>query len=346
MKRLIYIGLLLFIFAVPVSASEITAPTVPESAEEYMPAETESFSEGLWYVIKAGLKEVLPEFTEVMGICMQLFAVVILTGILSDISETGKKTATLAGTLAVSLILLEPSQSLVALGLDTAQQLSDYGKLILPTLTAALAAQGGVTTSAALYTGTALFSTILSACIAKLLVPLVWIYLCLGIAENFLQNETVGNLKSFSKWLIIWTLKISLYVFTGYMTITGVVSGSADAMAVKATKLTISGFVPVVGGIISDASEAILVSAGAVKNAVGIYGMIATAAILVGPFITIGMQYLLLKISGALCKVIGSKQTVGVISDFAKGMGMILGMIGTLCLMLIVSMFCFMKGIQ
>ena len=220
MKQLIYIILLLFILAVPVSASEITAPTVPESAEDYMPSETESFSKGLWYVIKVGFDSVLPEVTEVMGICMQLFAVVILTSVLSDISETGKKTATLAGTLAVSLILLEPSQSLVSLGLDTAQQLSDYGKLILPTLTAALAAQGGVTASAALYTGTALFSSILSACITKLLVPLVWIYLCLGIAENFLQNETVGNLKNFSKWLITWILKISLYVFTGYMTIT------------------------------------------------------------------------------------------------------------------------------
>ena len=167
-----------------------------------------------------------------------------------------------------------------------------------------------------------------------------------GIAESFLKNETIGNLKQFAKWLITWILKITLYVFTAYMSITGVVSGSADATAIKATKLTISGFVPVVGGIISDASEAILVSAGTVKNAIGIYGMLASAAIIVGPFFTIGIQYLLLKISCALCKVIGSKQTVGVIGDFSKAMGMILAMIGTLCLMLIVSMFCFMRGIQ
>lgn len=346
MKRLIITFFLLVLMTLPVHASEITAPSVPESAEEYMPEDTESFSEGLWYVIQSGITKALPELKEAMGICMQLFSIVILTSVLSDISETGKKTAVLAGTLAVSLILLKPSQSLVALGMDTAQQLTDYSKLILPTMTAALAAQGGVTTSAALYTGTALFSSVLSTCITKLLIPLVWIYLCLGIAESFLKNETIGNLKQFAKWLITWILKITLYVFTAYMSITGVVSGSADATAIKATKLTISGFVPVVGGIISDASEAILVSAGTVKNAIGIYGMLASAAIIVGPFFTIGIQYLLLKISCALCKVIGSKQTVGVIGDFSKAMGMILAMIGTLCLMLIVSMFCFMRGIQ
>jgi len=346
MKRLILIMLLLLFLALPVQASENTAPSVPESAEEYMPQDTESFSEGLWHVIKTGIGKALPELTEVMGICLQLFAVVILTSVLSNVSESGKKTANLAGTLAVSLILLEPSQSLVSLGLDTAKQLADYGKLILPSLTAALAAQGGITTSAALYTGTALFSAILSACITRLLVPLVWIYLCLGIAGCFLKDETISNLKQFSKWLITWTLKITLYVFTAYMSITGVVSGSADATAIKATKLTISGFVPMVGGIISDASEAILVSAGTVKNAIGIYGMIATAAIIVGPFIAIGIQYLLLKISCALCKVIGAKETVAVIGDFSKAMGMILAMIGSLCLMLIVSMFCFMRGIQ
>ena len=154
------------------------------------------------------------------------------------------------------------------------------------------------------------------------------------------------NLRSFVKWLMTWSLKIVLYVFTGYMGVTGVVSGTADAAAVKATKLTISGVVPVVGGIIADASEAILVSAGVMKSAAGIYGILATVAIFAGPFLKIGVQYMLLKITAAVCGVFGCKRSVEMIRDFSGVMGFLLAMVGTVCLLLLISTVCFMKELR
>ena len=120
---------------------------------------------------------------------------------------------------------------------------------------------------------------------------------------------------------------------------------SADAAALKATKLVISGFVPVIGSIISDASETILVSAGVMKNAAGIYGLLAILAICVGPFLRIGIHYLLLKLTAAICGVFGSKQIGGVIKDFSGAMGYVLAMTGTVCLLLLISVVCFMKGV-
>ena len=141
-----------------------------------------------------------------------------------------------------------------------------------------------------------------------------------------------------------WCLKTLLYIFTGYIGITGVVSGTADAAAVKAAKLAISGAVPVVGGILSDASEVVLVTAGTVKNAVGVYGMLAIAAIWLGPFVKIGAHYLLLKGCGLICGVFGSKEHCTLIQDFSSAMGLLLAMTGSVCVMLLVSMVCFMKG--
>ena len=137
-----------------------------------------------------------------------------------------------------------------------------------------------------------------------------------------------------------------LYIFSGYMGITGVVSGTADAAAVKAAKITISGAVPVVGGILSDASEAILVSAGIMKNAAGVYGLLAMLAICIGPFIRMGAQYLLLKITSAVCSVVGVQQAVDMINDFSGVMGFLLAMTGTVCLLLLISTVCFMKGVS
>ena len=208
-----------------------------------------------------------------------------------------------------------------------------------------MAAQGSVTTSGALYAGTAVFDMVLTSGITKLLIPLLYIFLAFAVANSAMGEDVLKQLRDFAKWLISWGLKIILYIFTGYLGITGAVSGAADAAAVKAAKLTISGVIPVVGGIISDASETVLVSAGVVKNAAGVYGMLALFAVWIGPFIQIGVQYLLLKLTGVICSVFGSKEIVGLIHDFTAAMGLILAMTGTVCLMLLISTVCFLKGV-
>ena len=105
----------------------------------------------------------------------------------------------------------------------------------------------------------------------------------------------------------------------------------------KATKLTISGMVPVVGGILSDASEAVLVSAGIMKNAAGIYGLLTVIAIWIGPFLRIGVQYLMLKVTSGTCEIFGAKQMTEIMKDFSCAMGFLLAMTGAVCMIFIIS---------
>ena len=130
------------------------------------------------------------------------------------------------------------------------------------------------------------------------------------------------------------------------MGLTGVISGTTDAAALKVTKTTISSVVPVIGNILSEASEAVLVGAGVVKNAAGVYGMLAILAVCFEPFALIGIQYLLLKLTAAICSVFATKQATELISDFSDAMGMLLAITGTICLMLLISTVCFMKGVS
>jgi len=190
------------------------------------------------------------------------------------------------------------------------------------------------------------FSSILSSFITGVAVPLIYVFICLALANCAFEDKTIKSFQDFSKWSITWILKIILYVFTGYMGITGVVSGTADASAIKATKLAISGAVPVVGSIISDASEAILVSAGVMKSAAGIYGILTVLTIFLGPFLRIGIQYILLKLTTAVCHGFGTKKAVNVVENFTVTMGLVLAMTGTVCLLQLISTICFMKGVN
>ena len=278
MKIFTCLLLMLLVITFPVSAAEYTAPEAPNSAQQYLPENTETFSDGLWYIVKQALENFNPDLAEGMKVCLSLIACVLVASIMQSFTGVSKETVDLVAILGIAASLLQSTNSMIRLGTETVTEISAYGKLLIPVMTAALAAQGSTTTSAALYTGTAFFNSVLSGMLIKLIVPFIYMYLILCIAYRAISDEILKNLCGTVKWLITWMLKTTLYIFTGYLSITGVVSGATDAAALKAAKLTISGAVPVVGGIISDASEAVLVGMGVVKNSAGTYGLLVIAA--------------------------------------------------------------------
>lgn len=346
MKRLI-IGIIMVLFLiVPVSAMEFTAPAPPEGAMEYMPEEQETFAEGLWYIVKNAIFSLKPEIKQATGVCIALVGAVLIMSILDGFSKEYAGSIRLTGAVIIGLLLLESANTMIQLSAGTVVSLSEYGKLLLPVLTAAVAAQGGASTSVALYSGTVFFNSLLTSAISKVIVPAVYIFLCISIVSHAFKQDMLSKMKASIKGTITWAMKIVLYVFTGYISITGVISGAVDASALKATKLTISSMVPVIGGVLSDASETILVSATIMKNAAGVYGIFAILAICVGPFLQIGIQYLLLKLSCSVCNIFGYKPAVGLIEDFSTAMGLVLAMTGTVCMLLLISMVCFLKGMS
>lgn len=343
MKQLLIIILVLFQLAVPVSALEIEAPPVPDSGRELMPSDTSSFPEALTELLDKTLQRVRPDFSEAAAVGSAVFASGLLLSLLDP--QKGKGPAVLAAVAGAAVILLGSSNVLIHLAADTVRELSDYGKLLFPVMTAAMAAQGGVTTSAALYTGTAVVDSLLSSLLSGILVPAVYLYLAMAVTFAATGEEMLKRLRDMIKNAISWCLKTILTVFTTYMSITGVVSGTTDAAALKAAKVTISSVVPVVGGILSDASEAVLVGAGVMKNAAGIYGILAVLAVFLEPFLRIGVHYLVLKITAALCGIFGSGGITALAEDFSSAMGLLLAMTGSVCLLLMVSTVCFLKGV-
>ena len=337
--------MLLALVTMPVSALSLEAPRVPEEASAFMPSEPDNLAQALMEMIRDGILYCRPDLKEAVRISVCVISSVMLLTILRNIPGRCGSYADLVSAVAIALLLLGSSNSMLNLGLDVVARISTYGKLLLPVMAAALAAQGGVTGSAAIYTAGALFSSVLSALISGFLTPMIYLYLVFGIGSAAIGTEILKRFQDNIKSLMTWTLKTILYIFTGYITITGVISGTTDAAALKAAKLTISSVVPVVGGILSDASETILVSAATVKNAVGIYGLFAILAIWIGPFLKIGCHYLMLKGLGAVCGIFSGKNTVVLIDSFCTAMGHVLAMTGSVCLMLLVSTICFMKGV-
>lgn len=345
MIRLLFGILFALSLSIPASASEIQAPEVPESAMDIMPENTDSFGNALVELLRKGILLIQPELDGALRTCSGILTCALLYSILPILSEKLTEPMAMAWSVALGTVMLQRTGTMIGYAADALRQICDYGKLLCPVLTTALAAQGGITASAALYTGTIAFITLLSILVSRLLIPLVYIFLLFSVAGSAIGEGFFRNLADGIKHLLTWLLKTLLIVFTTYMSVTGVVSGTTDAAALKTAKVTLSSVVPVVGGILSDASESVLVSMGILKNAAGIYGILAVLALFMGPFVKVGVQYLLLKGSAALCSLFGDKRISSLVGDFSTAMGLLVAMVAAGCVLILISTVCYLKGI-
>ena len=139
------------------------------------------------------------------------------------------------------------------------------------------------------------------------------------------------------KKVVTWILTTALLLFTVYLSVVRIVSGSADGATVKVAKAAISGVVPVVGGILSEVSETVMAGAGMLKNTIGIFGMLAVLAACAYPFLQLGVQYLLYKLSAFLAAAVGPPGLSKLIGGLGGAFGLVLGMTGAAALLLLVS---------
>ena len=119
---------------------EFTAPRVPDSGEDVMPDQYDTFAEGLIYVLRKGIEKINPNLSAACETCLSLVAVMILTALVSGIAQGQEKTVQLVGTVMVGLLLLRQSGTFIRLSRDVITEISSYGKLLLPVMAAALAA--------------------------------------------------------------------------------------------------------------------------------------------------------------------------------------------------------------
>jgi len=126
-------------------------------------------------------------------------------------------------------------------------------------------------------------------------------------------------------------LRILLLAFTGYLTLSGIISSGADATAVKATRFALTSTVPVVGIMIADASDALLSGASVLKNSIGLFGCAAACAICLTPFIRSLLHFSLFRILSALAEPFSSLRCAAMLRAVSDAFGFSLGLLGACC---------------
>ena len=352
MKGALLAVLLLPLLALPVLAAEGELTALPEVEQVYEaageygdglePGDGLDLDSGLAALAGRAADQLGAVVRETVGSCVGLLAVVLLCGLLAEsFAPAGGDrmgVVRLVGVIAITAIALSDTGELIGLGRQTIGEMEAFSHALVPTVAALTAAAGAPAGAAAGQLASMLFSGVLVTAVDGLLLPMVYAYVACCAAAAATGNEGLRRVGGLLKWLVTAALSALLLVYVGYLTVSGVIAGSADAVTVKTAKLALSGVVPVVGGILSDAAETVLAGAGVLKSTVGLFGMLAVLAMCVVPFLQLGLHYLAYKCTGALSATVADSRLTGLIDSIGAAFGLVLGMTGACAFLLLMAM--------
>lgn len=339
-------SLLLSISAAAAELPKELEEALPDSAQQLLRgtdlSQTDALGSGLTDILKKTAEQAGDILRKRMRSAVTILLAALLCGVVGSfrksVGEAGGPDVTLmAGALSVTVLTAGSLDSLMGLGTKTIQQIVDFSQVLLPAMAVVTAAAGAAGTASVHQVTTIFFVEGLLQLIRRLLLPAVQLYVGVITAAAMFSDGRLNGIGAVLKKAVIWMLSTALLLFTLYLSAARVVSGTVDGAAVKITKAAISGTVPIVGGILSDAAETVLAGAGILKGTVGVFGMLAVMAICAGPFLHLGIQYLLYKLAAFLASVAAPEGICRLIDGLGSTFGLVLGMTGACALLVLVS---------
>lgn len=310
----------------------------------------EDFAAGAKAILDTGSGELGGILRRAVKSGVLLLAVAMLCGIggsiQAELGGGGLDPVRLAGTAAVTAIAVADIHSLMGLGRAALEQMSTFSGLLLPAVTAACAAAGAPAAAMARQGATLLFLNLLLALTDRLLLPLVYAYVAALAAHAALGNDGLKRVGGLIKWACTGLLSLMLTGFILYLTVTGAVAGNADAVAQKAAKTALSGMVPVVGSILSDAAETVVAGAGILKGSIGVMGLLVVLAICLVPFLQMGCHYLVYKCASALTATVTPGPAASLMDAIGSAFALVLGMCGGGAMILYIALITSIKAVS
>ena len=254
-----------------------------------------------------------------------------------DRSSTGQLSYMV--TYLVLVVLAIGSFTLaVDAGREVVDRMVTFMQAILPVLLTLLVAVGGITAAAiyqpVLFVSIALIATL----IRNVVLPLILFSAILVLVSHLSPKFKVSNLAGLIRTVAMSIMGVMSTVFLGVLSLQGVAGAVGDSVVLRTAKFATDAFVPVVGGMFSDALEAIVSSSLLIKNAVGIAGVVVILSIMLMPLLKIFCVAIIYKLAGALIQPVEDGQMVNCLNDLGNSLMLVFGVVATAGLLFFFTM--------
>lgn len=239
--------------------------------------------------------------------------------------------------LAAGGALLMPLAALLESIRQTVDSVTVFMTGFVPVYGVILAAGGSVAGAASYQTTLLAAAELLTWFIRSLVLPVLVVSLAMGctgaVADGFCL-ETVS--KTLHK-AVLWVLGLFSTVFSFVLSLQQMVAAAGDSLGGRAMKFSLSTFVPVVGGLLSEAYSTVVGCAGLLRSTVGCFGLVATLLIVLPPFIGCVCWNVCLHMAGAAAALFRLPSLEKLCQIAAGTMTVLLAVLAVFALLMVVS---------
>lgn len=179
--------------------------------------------------------------------------------------------------------------------------------------------------------------------ITNFILPLAIIGTTIAIVSKISNKVRIDKLGKFMKSASVWILGIIMTLFVTVLSLEGSITETVDGVTAKTAKAAVSTVIPVVGKILGDATDAVIGSAGILKNAVGFIGILVIIGICISPIIKLTLLSFTYYIASCVCQPIADEKVIGLLDSIGDTFKILLAIIFCVSVMLIVGLTIVMK---
>ncbi len=252
--------------------------------------------------------------------------------------KRGFEPALYAAALAVCAVAAGDIWGSVSAAVSAVKACSTFMLSFIPIFAAVVTLSGNTVTaasmSALLLGATELVSYVCSFAV----LPLMGGYLAVSITTGVSPLIRNSGITEMIKRISIWILSLCSTVFVGVLGIQTAVNASADNLAMRTAKFILGTSVPVAGAALSEAVSTISASVLLLRSSLGIYGVVALAAIFAPTIAELLLWRLMLTVSSGVAALFELSKISGILKAVDTMLSLLVGIILLVAGMFIISL--------
>ena len=248
--------------------------------------------DGLWTEARRAFTSMLKPLLSPVAMCAGLKLAV-------GRKHTAAQVASLACVLCCALVLVEQlntSAREAGAFLDAMKRASD---VLTPVTAAACALTGAVETAALMQPLAAECATIAEYAFGNVGLSMCAAAGAVAVAGSLSERLPLTRLYELIRSVVKWLLGAAMLLFGALMSIQGSMGAARDSAALRAARTAMDALVPALGGGLSNVTGALSVSAGTLRRAVGITGMVCVAHLCFAPLLRLAASMIAVKLAAA-----------------------------------------------
>lgn len=261
----------------------------------------------------------LEEIVSFLPLISSIIAISVLASLITELKSTNKSVGDIVHFVCFGVIvvlIMSAVTKMIALASSALTLLDTQMEIMFPILLTLLTAIGGTVSVAVYQPAVAVLTSIVTKIFAGVLLPLFVFAVVLTIISHISPNIKLDKIASFLFTLFKWIIGIVFTVFMAFLAIKGITAGSIDSVSFKTARYSLSTYVPIVGGYLSEGLNLILASCVLIKNAVGTAGLFIMFSTILVPLVQLVLFMFVLKFSGAILQPLSDSR----VSNFLGGL--------------------------